>query len=127
MQGAGRTPEAPARLDCRREALPSVARLPGGIHYMERPGPDLVIACPNCSAPARMPDPRSGNTFGAKLWTDGFLDAPMLASVPPVTICHACKRLYWLSDARQLGEIAPEEIRANNEARQLDDSMAPRW
>src|SRR4051794_1393262 len=94
---------------------------------MQPPGPDLVIACPKCSAPARMPGPRSGNTFGAQLWTDGFLDGPMLASTPPVTICHACKQLYWLFDAPQLGEIDRQEVRANDEARRLDDATTACW
>src|SRR3954467_2280174 len=113
MNARADDPERPARLECRREALPSVsmARFAGGIRYMDRPGPDLVIACPNCGAPVRMPGPRSGNTFGAKLWTDGFIDGPMLTSIPPVTTCHACNALYWLSDASRLGEVEGEQVR----------------
>src|SRR3954470_17438392 len=89
---------------------------------MDRPGPDLVIACPNCGAPVRMPGPRSGNTFGAKLWTDGFIDGPMLTSIPPVTTCHACNALYWLSDASRLGEVEGEQVRGKDEAAKVADS-----
>jgi len=63
------------------------------------PGPDLVIACPHCNALARHHTLRSGNTFGAILWSDGKLEAPMLPQFPDVTKCHRCKHFYWVEEA----------------------------
>jgi hypothetical protein len=69
------------------------------------PGPLVVIACPKCHAPAQLPTLESGNTFGAEVWTDGYMDAPMLPTTPAATRCHACKTLFWVEDAPRLGEI----------------------
>lgn len=69
------------------------------------PGPDRVVACPHCGAVARQQTLFSGNTFGAVYWSDGKREAPMLPDLPALTRCHGCRRLYWLQDARQLGEL----------------------
>lgn len=42
------------------------------------PGPTLVRARPECKALAKHEAIQSGNTFGARWWTDGAMDAPML-------------------------------------------------
>ncbi|NBD11958.1 ribosomal protein L7/L12 [Corallococcus silvisoli] len=69
------------------------------------PGPDIVVACPMCEAPLRQPSLLSSNTFGAVVWTDGWCDMPMLPLPPRVSRCGACQRLFWVSRARELGEI----------------------
>ena len=35
------------------------------------PGPDQIIACPNCKGLARYMTLASGNTLDARVWTDG--------------------------------------------------------
>ncbi|MCS7224663.1 MAG: tetratricopeptide repeat protein [Armatimonadetes bacterium] len=68
-------------------------------------GDDQVIACPHCEALAKHFTLISGNTFGARLWTDGKMIAPMLPEPPPFVQCHQCRHFYWLSDARKVGLI----------------------
>ena len=69
------------------------------------PGPDQVVACPHCSGLARYHTINSGNTFGARIWTDGKRIAPMLPEPPRVVKCHDCRNCYWLADARKVGEV----------------------
>ena len=68
-------------------------------------GPEKVLSCPHCAAPARLFTLRSGNTIGAVFWTDGKMSAPMLPQAPAVTRCRACSLAYWVSDAPVLGEM----------------------
>jgi hypothetical protein len=70
------------------------------------PGPDIIIACPNCDALAKVFSLTSGNTFGASIWTDGKMDAPMLPRPPAITKCHGCDTIYWVADAKQIGEYS---------------------
>ncbi len=69
-------------------------------------GPEKVLSCPHCAAPARLFTLRSGNTSGAVFWTDGKMSAPMLPQAPTITRCQACSLAYWISDAPVLGEMA---------------------
>ena len=71
------------------------------------PGPDQVIACPHCEGLARYMTLMSGNTFGARGWTDGKQDAPMLPRPPALVKCRYCGDCYWLADAREVGTVAP--------------------
>lgn len=69
------------------------------------PGPVKIIGCPKCSALAQYSTLRSGNTFGARVWTDGKQLAPMLPRPPAVVRCGSCGQCYWLARAREVGEI----------------------
>jgi hypothetical protein len=53
----------------------------------------------------------SGNTFGARMWTDAKQIAPMLPEPPSFIRCAACSALFWLKDADELGQIDPWEDR----------------
>jgi hypothetical protein len=70
-----------------------------------QPGPTYIIACPLCGALAKQHTVASGNTFGAIFWSDGKQDAPMRPDYPVVTKCGRCYTIYWVEDARQLGEL----------------------
>ena len=78
------------------------------------PGPDIIIACPNCDALAKVFSLTSGNTFGASIWTDGKMDAPMLPRPPAITKCHACDSTYWVADAKRVGEYTFWESEDSN-------------
>jgi len=67
------------------------------------PGPTLVIACPRCGAAIRRRTLLTGNTSGAEYWTDGKRVAPMLPALPTMTRCQACRAIFWLAEAPQLG------------------------
>lgn len=73
------------------------------------PDSDLIIACPNCEAPARLFQLMSGNSFGAITWTDGWMDAPMLPRPPRITRCPACRKIYWVGLSQQLGYAGSPE------------------
>lgn len=69
------------------------------------PGPDQVIACPTCRTLARYGTLASGNTAGARTWTDGKQVAPMLPHPPAIVRCAHCKEVYWLAEARKIGKV----------------------
>lgn len=47
----------------------------------------------------------SGNTIGARLWTDGKQFAPMLPHPPAVVKCRHCGECYWLAEAEEVGTV----------------------
>jgi hypothetical protein len=47
----------------------------------------------------------SGNTFGARVWTDGRQEAPMMPRPPAVVKCRHCANCYWLADAAEIGRV----------------------
>lgn len=46
----------------------------------------------------------SGNTFGARLWSDGKSLAIMHPSIPRIALCKHCLQYFWLEKAQELGE-----------------------
>jgi len=69
------------------------------------PGPDKIIACPNCKGLAKYMTLVSGNTFGARLWTDGKQVAPMLPRPLAVVMCRHCMECFWLAEAEEVGTV----------------------
>ena len=69
------------------------------------PGPDKVIEYPQCGTLARVFTLVSGNTFGARNWSDGKSEAPMLPRRPKVSRCLNCSHYYWVSNAKIVGEV----------------------
>ena len=47
----------------------------------------------------------SGNTFGAELYSDGKMIAPMMPTFPDLTKCKKCDTLAWLSDMKEIGTL----------------------
>src|SRR6516225_8217222 len=70
-----------------------------------KPGPDQIVACPSCEGLAKYRTLASGNTFGARVWTDGRHHYPMLPRPPAVIKCSYCSSVHWLSEARRVGEV----------------------
>ena len=70
------------------------------------PGSNDIIGCPSCGTAHRLGSLSSGNTVGARWWSDGKREAPMLPSSPLVTRCRGCRRYFWLSRGERLGVIA---------------------
>ena len=60
-----------------------------------------ILACPKCKGLAKYMTLVSGNTFGARLWTDGKQVAPMLPLPPAVVKCLHCGECYWLAKAKR--------------------------
>ena len=81
------------------------------------PGPTFILECPHCREPVRIYSIGSGNTFGAKFWTDGKIEAPMLPDRSPIVKCAKCTRLFWKAKAKQLGRIEVYSVSKEEEER----------
>ena len=67
------------------------------------PGPTYVYKCPNCGNLLSKGSLMSGNTFGAKIFSDGKRIAPMLPDFPNLTKCKKCNTIFWLSKLKEIG------------------------
>lgn len=68
------------------------------------PGPTIIRECPKCRVPIEQATMASGNTFGARFWSDGKMGAPMLPDYPWLVKCPKCKHLFWIDEAKKLGD-----------------------
>ena len=68
------------------------------------PGHPQILTCPHCGQKKEIMSLRSGNTFGAKYWSDNKCIAPMLPEVSYVQRCPRCKKYFIRS--RQKGVYA---------------------
>jgi hypothetical protein len=59
----------------------------------------IVRECPHCKAHVVEEDPLSGNTVGAKIFTDGKREAKMLPDHPALVKCPVCGGLFWVEEA----------------------------
>ena len=71
------------------------------------PGPTIIKKCSECSGLIREYSIRSGNTSGAKYWTDGKRLAPMLPDQPWLVKCPHCQNLLWIDKLEKIREIEP--------------------
>ncbi len=60
------------------------------------PAPPRILTCPYCGQQKQVLQLMSGNTIGARLWSDGNQEAPMLPRVSPVQRCPKCGKFYWM-------------------------------
>lgn len=87
------------------------------------PGPTFILQCPHCQKPVRIHSIGSGNTFRAKFWTDGKMEAPMLPDRSPIVKCVKCNQLFWRAKAKQLARL--EVFAAKEKAEQFQDAERP--
>ena len=71
------------------------------------PGPTIIRRCSACKKMIAEHTLTSGNTFGARYWTDGKRDAPMLPVVPWLVKCPHCRSLIWRDEQEQVEELEP--------------------
>lgn len=69
------------------------------------PGPTIIRKCSSCGGHIAQRTIGSGNTFGARFWTDGWRDAPMLPDEPWLVTCPHCSTLVWIDEQKKIGEI----------------------
>jgi hypothetical protein len=69
------------------------------------PGPDLLYECPDCGNRIKSRSIGSGNTIGARFYSDGRMDAPMLPDMPDLIACLGCSGLLWLSKLQPIAEF----------------------
>lgn len=72
------------------------------------PGPVEIIQCPSCEQKFKQSTMMSGNTIGAKFWTDRKREAPMLPDGITVTFCGACSQYFWVDEADVIDEVEPD-------------------
>jgi hypothetical protein len=63
----------------------------------------IVRECPHCKAHVVQEDTLSGNTIGAKVYTDGKREAKMLPDHPALVKCPVCGGLFWVEEAPEVG------------------------
>jgi hypothetical protein len=80
-------------------------------------GPTIVRECPQCKKPLTQFTIGSSNSRGARLWTDGKMVASGLPLRSGLGKCPHCQELFWIGDAKNLGELywlilddSPEEL-----------------
>ena len=59
------------------------------------PGPAQILTCPYCGEKKKIMSLLSGNTFGAKLWSDNKKIAPMLPEISLIQKCPECGKYYF--------------------------------
>jgi hypothetical protein len=62
----------------------------------------IIRECPHCRAHVVQEDTLSGNTIGARFWTDGKREAKMLPDHPALVKCPACSRLFLVDEAKKV-------------------------
>lgn len=61
-------------------------------------GPARILTCPECGGSKEVMSLLSGNSFGADMWSDGRMDAPMLPEPSMIQKCPHCGKYFWLPD-----------------------------
>jgi hypothetical protein len=90
----------------------------------------IVRECPHCRAHVVEEQTVSGNTIGAKFYTDGRSYAPMLPEHPWLAKCPTCGGLFWVDAARmvEIGFDAVKgkpQVKAPSEKEMLDFLAGP--
>jgi hypothetical protein len=62
----------------------------------------IVRECPHCRAHVVQEDTLSGNTIGAKYYTDGKREAKMLPDHPALVKCPKCSKFFWVEEASEV-------------------------
>ena len=65
-------------------------------------GGTRIYACSSCQRHISHMPLVSGNTIGARYWTDGWRDAPMLPEEPWLVKCPHCGACIWLDELQCL-------------------------
>ncbi len=69
-----------------------------GIVHATTYGKPIYKKCSQCSGAILVPNLTSGNTFGAKYWTDGKREARMLPDSFWLVKCPHCNVLLWIDE-----------------------------
>ena len=79
------------------------------------PGPTLVFKCPKCENFTTRGSLLSGNTMGARMFSDGKIIAEMLPEFPAITKCWNCNTFYWLDNKNYAGKLNRREFLLKDE------------
>ncbi len=70
-----------------------------------------AFACPGCNLTLHFMSTSSGNSFGAKVYTDGFIKGPMYSQVEALSSCLKCKTLFWQEDVKTLSQTRHPDVK----------------
>jgi hypothetical protein len=84
-------------------------------------GTNYVYKCPKCDNLITKGSLTSGNTFGAKLYSDGKSIAPMLPEFPDLIKCKKCDFIFWLSKSKEIGSYEWED-KSNAQWQNMDNA-----
>lgn len=73
-------------------------------------GPIIIRKCQNCGGLIEQETILSGNTFGARYWTDGKMEAPMLPDLPQFVKCPHCGTNLWIEEQEKIAEVLPYSV-----------------
>ena len=73
--------------------------------------------CPDCDCKFTVWAVASCNTFGAKFYTDGFVDGPMYDEGGALLTCPVCNRYYWEEDVHTLESMLSHQCSDDSELR----------
>lgn len=68
-------------------------------------GPTLIYSCSSCKGLYKQPTIASGNTFGARVRSDGRMYAPMLPVTPPIVSCPHCENVFRFPVSEPVAEF----------------------
>lgn len=68
------------------------------------PGPTLLLKIPLSGTLVKIPTICSGNTFGARYWTDGKREAPMLPDEPWLRRHPETGELFWTDECEEIAQ-----------------------
>ena len=92
------------------------------------PGPIIIRECTHCKGQFKESTIASGNTFGARYWTDGKMEADMMPEVDWLVSCPNCLAPVWVDSAEEVGRVhrpyreSPEDYK---NADQLEYGRSP--
>jgi hypothetical protein len=81
---------------------------------MMLPGPKIIKECPGCLKPFGQMTMSSGNTFGAKLWSDRKIEAPMMIESKRCGICPNCNLLIWIDKSNEIDRVDLGSLKTSN-------------
>jgi hypothetical protein len=73
------------------------------------PGPRIIRVCTACAKYIKQFTWASGNTFGARFWTDGKVKGHMFPASQQFVKCPHCSALVWIYELKEVDRIAPRE------------------
>lgn len=89
------------------------------------PGPTIIRKCSFCRNLIAESTLRTWNTFGARGWTDGKMEAPMRPDKPLLARCPDCKGLVWIEEQEQVGMIGGRESLSTSKFKDADWCETP--
>lgn len=89
------------------------------------PGPTLIYACPKCGRKVANESLMSGNTFGARYFSDGKRIAPMLPEFPDLIRCQSCDFFFFLHEQEPVDELYRFEEQSDVTLNEIDQAKAP--